>query len=73
MLRLREERRRRGWTQTRLSALTGLAQSDLSAFENERRQAGAGQRQRIAVVFGMAAADLFAPAIDGEEPERLAK
>jgi transcriptional regulator with XRE-family HTH domain len=67
MLRLREERRRRQWTQQRLSALTGIAQSDLSAFENERRQAGVGQRERIARVFGMTEAELFTPDVEPTE------
>jgi transcriptional regulator with XRE-family HTH domain len=59
MLKLRAERERRGWSQTFLSGLTGIAQSDLSAFENERRQAGAGQRQRLARAFGLPEAELF--------------
>lgn len=59
-LRLKAERLRRGWTQTTLSALTGIAQSDLSAIENGHRRAGAGQRRRIALVIGLPEAHLFA-------------
>jgi transcriptional regulator with XRE-family HTH domain len=79
-LRLRSERLKRGWTQTRLSALTGIAASDLSVYENGHRRAGAGVRARLASVFGMAEADLFAPvapepvavgaSIPGEATER---
>lgn len=61
MLRLRDERLRRGWSQTRLSAFTGIAQSDLSAVENERRRPGAGWRRKLSQVFGMSESDLFAP------------
>jgi len=68
MERLRaEEREKRGWSQTWLSALTGIAQSDLSAFENGRRTAGAGQRQRIAKAFGLAESELFAPIEQGAD------
>jgi transcriptional regulator with XRE-family HTH domain len=61
VLKLRPERERRKWSQTFLSAMTGIAQSDLSAFENERRTPGPGQRRRIARVFGLPEADLFDP------------
>lgn len=59
MLQLRVERLRRDWTQTKLSALTGIAQSDLSAIENGRRHPGAGWRQRLASVFGLPEEVLF--------------
>lgn len=75
MLQLQVERLRRGWSQTKLSALTGgIAQSDLSAFENERRQAGAGQRQRIAAVFALPEEFLFASAdCEADEPAKVAR
>ena len=60
MLKLKAERTKRGWSQTRLSVLTGIAQSDLSAIENGHKRVGAGWRRRLADVFGMAEADLFA-------------
>jgi len=50
---LRTERLRRGWSQTKLSALTGIAQSDLSALENGRRPLSPGWRRRIALAFGL--------------------
>jgi transcriptional regulator with XRE-family HTH domain len=58
-LKLRAERLRRGLTQTALSALTAIAQSTLSAIENGRLRAGAGQRRRLALVFGLPEQHLF--------------
>jgi transcriptional regulator with XRE-family HTH domain len=45
---LRAERLKRGWSQTKLSMLTGIAQSDLSAVENGRKLPHAGWRARLA-------------------------
>lgn len=59
MLAIKHERVKRGWSQTRLSALTGIAQSDLSAIENERRVPGIGWRRKLSDVFGVSEADLF--------------
>jgi len=56
---VREERKRRGWSQNRLAALTGIGQADISAIENDRRRPGAGWRQRLAQVFGMSEVELF--------------
>lgn len=64
LLRLAIERRARGWSQTRLSALTGIAQSDLSAIECRRRVPGAGWRRRLASVFELPEERLFEPAPD---------
>lgn len=60
MLELQMERRRRGWSQTRLSAMTGISQSDLSAIENERRVPGVGWRRRLSEAFGLPEERLFA-------------
>jgi transcriptional regulator with XRE-family HTH domain len=68
-----DERRRRGWTQTRLSAFTGIAQSDLSAIENGRRQPGVGWRKKLALVFGMPEAELFAPVTTDTEQQQAAR
>lgn len=70
MLRLRDERLRRGWSQTRLSALTGIASPDLSAIERGARPAFPGWRRRLALVFGIPEVELFAP---GEEQQALAR
>lgn len=61
MLHIRKERIRRRWTQTHLSALTGIAQSDLSAIENGRRVPGAGWRRRLGEVFALPEEKLFGP------------
>jgi transcriptional regulator with XRE-family HTH domain len=53
------ERERRGWSQTRVSALTGIAQPDISAIENRRRLPGSGWRRRLADVFGVSEGELF--------------
>ena len=63
MLQLREERLRRGWSQTHLGMLAGcISQADISAIEHGRRVPGAGWRRRLAQVFGMPEAVLFAEA-----------
>jgi len=72
MLKLKSERLRRGWTQTTLSAFTGIAQSDLSAIENGHRRAGAGQRRRLALAFGLPSDYLFATAT-ADEPAKEAR
>jgi transcriptional regulator with XRE-family HTH domain len=56
---IKTERLRRGWSQTRLSGLTGIAQSDISAVENGRRRAHAGWRRRLAAAFGVSEDELF--------------
>jgi transcriptional regulator with XRE-family HTH domain len=66
MLQMRAERIRKGWSQTRLSALTGIAQSDLSAIENGRRVPGAGWRRRLATVFELPEDRLFVRADEHE-------
>jgi transcriptional regulator with XRE-family HTH domain len=57
---LRVERQRRGWSQTRLSALTGISSPDLSAIENGHRPVYPSWRRRLEQVFGMPAEQLFA-------------
>lgn len=68
MLRLRAERQSRGWSQTRLSALTGIASPDLSAVERGAKPAYPGWRRKLAEAFGMAEEDLFAPAAGEQLP-----
>lgn len=53
MLRLREERQRRGMSQTKLSGMTGIASTDISAIENGWKKPFPGWRKRIAVALGM--------------------
>jgi len=59
MSRMRDERRRRGLTQTQLSALTGIASPDLSAIERGVKPAYPAWRQKLAKVFGLPEAQLF--------------
>lgn len=73
--RLREERLRRGWSQKRLSALTGIASPDLSAIECGRRPAFPSWRRRLAQVFGLSEAALFGnePAYAGTRADWIAR
>ena len=66
MLRLREERQRRGWSQTKLAALTGIASPDLSAIERGAKPVYPGWRKRLASVFGMTESELFSPSTDNQ-------
>jgi transcriptional regulator with XRE-family HTH domain len=50
MFRLRAERLRRGWSQTRVAMLTGISGPDLSAIESRRRYAPPGWRRRLSKV-----------------------
>ena len=59
MLQLRIERIRRGWSQTRVTMLTGISQSDISAIENGNRVALPGWRKRLATAFEMSEEQLF--------------
>jgi transcriptional regulator with XRE-family HTH domain len=56
---LRDERLKRGLSQTKLCMLTGIAQSDLSAIENGRKVPHAGWRLRIARALKIDAEMLF--------------
>ena len=59
MNKLREERLKRGMSQTKLCMATGIAQSDLSAIENGRKVPHAGWRLRIARALKVDAETLF--------------
>jgi hypothetical protein len=62
VLKLKQERLLRGWSQTKLGWFAGgVTQADISAIENCRRTAGKGQRQRIALAMGMREEHLFTP------------
>lgn len=62
--RVRAERIRRGWSQTRLSMLTGIASPDISAVERGTRYAHPGWRRRIAAAFKLPEAALFSDAAE---------
>ena len=57
--RVREQRLRRRWSQTQLSARTGIAGSDISAIECGKRYVPPGWRRRLAAAFEMHEAELF--------------
>jgi transcriptional regulator with XRE-family HTH domain len=59
---LREERKKRGWSLTRLSGLTGIAATDLSMLERGLRSIFPGWRARIARAFGLPSSALFSAA-----------
>ncbi|HZA56633.1 MAG TPA: helix-turn-helix transcriptional regulator [Candidatus Udaeobacter sp.] len=50
---IKNERLRRGWTLTKLSTLTNIAASDLSALENGKRPLYPGWRKRIERAMGV--------------------
>ncbi len=60
MLRIREERRKRGWSLTRVSMLTGIAYPDLSRMERGHIPAYPGWRKKLAKAFYMPEDVLFA-------------
>jgi transcriptional regulator with XRE-family HTH domain len=57
--RLREERRQRDWSLTKLSALTGIAATDISAIERGIKYAFPGWRRRLAAAFKVSERELF--------------
>lgn len=62
MLRLRQERRARGWSLTRVTVLTGISTSDLSCIERGVQTVFPGWRARLSQAFGVPESELFAPA-----------
>jgi ribosome-binding protein aMBF1 (putative translation factor) len=57
---MKEERRKRGWSQVTLSLKTGgIAPSDLSAIENGKKIPHPGWRRRIARALKVDEATLF--------------
>ena len=61
-LRLREERLRRGWSQTTVTVLTGIPEPTISAVERGLVPAWPGWRRRLSRAFGIPQAELFEPA-----------
>jgi transcriptional regulator with XRE-family HTH domain len=59
MIRLREERLKRGWSQTELSARTRIASPDISAIERGVKQAFPGWRRKLAHALKRPEAYLF--------------
>jgi transcriptional regulator with XRE-family HTH domain len=65
ILKLRQERERRGWSLVDLTVKTGISSSDLSLIERGCKPAYPGWQRRIAKAFKMSAEDLFQE-VDGE-------
>lgn len=59
--RMREARKRRGWTLETLSGLTGISASALSKAENGKIALGYGNLQKVARGLGIEIAELFTP------------
>lgn len=53
MMQLRKERERRGLSQTKLSAMTGIASTDISAIENGWKRPFPGWKKRIVKALGI--------------------
>ena len=62
MLRIREERKKRGWSLTKVSMLTGIAYPDLSRMERGHIPAYPGWKQRLSRAFALPEKILFAKA-----------
>jgi transcriptional regulator with XRE-family HTH domain len=60
MLQLRTERLKRGWSLTRVTVLTGIAESDLSKIERGLVFAHPGWQRRLSRAFGLPSSVLFA-------------
>ncbi len=59
---LRDERRRRGWTQQQLGAIVGIQSSDISRIESGRMRPYPSQAERLARILGIRPEDLQAEA-----------
>lgn len=57
--RLREERLKRGWSQTQVSMLTGIAATDIGALEHGIKPPWPGWRRRLAAAFKLPERELF--------------
>lgn len=53
MLRLKMERQRRGISQVKLSGITGIASTDISAIENGWKKPFPGWKRRISKALGV--------------------
>jgi ribosome-binding protein aMBF1 (putative translation factor) len=70
MTRMRFERQKRGWSQTKLAAEAGrLQMSDISKIERGWMRPSPNQAERLGAVLGIAAAELLEPVA---APEALA-
>lgn len=66
--RLRQERLRREWSLTRVSGLTGIAATDISAIERGIKYPFPGWRRRLAAAYRLPEATLFPDENGKREP-----
>lgn len=66
MLKLRQEREKRGWSLTELTKRTGISEPTLSMIERSKITPYPGWQKRIAGAFRMKKADLFCEVEDDE-------
>jgi transcriptional regulator with XRE-family HTH domain len=59
MIRMRAERKQRGWSLVDLCTMTGISPSDLSLVERGKREAFPGWKRRISKAFELGADELF--------------
>lgn len=59
MIRMKQERLRRGWNQTTLGFHAGLSTSDISRIESGRLQPYPSQIERLETALGLAASELL--------------
>ncbi len=64
MLKMRQERERRGWSLVDITMKTGISPGDLSLIERGKRELFPGWKRRIAKAFGMSESELFVEAED---------
>jgi len=66
MLKLRQERQRRGWSLTEVTRKTGISEPVLSALERGLIPAYPGWQKKIAKAFRMSKAELFQEVPDND-------
>lgn len=64
MLRLTQERIKRGWTKAQLAGKAGIHPTDLGKMENGTLRAYPGWKKKLARIFKMDAEELFAEVQD---------
>lgn len=59
MSRLREERLRRGWSQTKVTMQTGISTTDVGLLERGLRPAYPAWRRKLSALYGIPEEELF--------------
>jgi transcriptional regulator with XRE-family HTH domain len=71
-VRIRDFRKKRGWTQDEFADLTGLHRAQVGAFENGRMNITMGSLHLVAETLGVRIVDLFTGVEDQVETARQA-